>query len=67
MAQESQIAQLEALFSSPDQFEDTAQLATSGERYRVLKREEQSLWEEWERLSLEVESVESRLEELKAN
>ena len=57
---------LEALFSSPDQFEDTAQLATSGEQHRVLKREMQSLWEEWETLSLEAESIHSRLGELEA-
>ena len=64
VAHEAQIAQLEALFSSPNQFEDAAQLATSGEQYRVLKREAQSLLEEWERLSLEAERIESRLGEL---
>ena len=63
-AQEARIAQLEALFSSPDQFKDAAQLATSGEQHRVLKGETQSLWEEWERLSLEAESIDSRLGEL---
>ena len=65
-AQEASIGQLESLFSSPDQYEDAAQLATSGEQYRVLKRETQSLWEEWERLSLEAEGIDSRLGELKA-
>ena len=64
VAQEARIAQLEALFSRPDQFEDAAQLATSGEEYQVLKRETQSLWEEWERLSLEAETIRSRLGEL---
>ena len=66
VAQEARIAQLEALFSRPDQFEHAAQLATSGEQYRVLKAEAQSLWEEWERLSLEAESIDSRLGELKS-
>ena len=66
VAQEARIAQLEALFSSPDQFEDAAQLATSGEQYQVLKREAQSLWEEWEGLSLEAERIDSRLGELEA-
>ncbi len=66
VAQEAQIAQLEALFSSPDQFENTAQLASSGEQYQVLKREEQSLWEEWERLSLEASRIDGRLGELRA-
>jgi ATP-binding cassette subfamily F protein 3 len=66
VAQEAQIAQLEALFSSPDQYKDTAQLATSGEQYQVLKREAESLWEEWERLSLEAKSIDGRLAELNA-
>ena len=65
-ANEARIAQLEALFSNPGQFEDAAQLAVSGEQHRVLKRETQSLWEEWERLSLEAERIGSRLEEPKA-
>ena len=65
-AQDARIAQLEALFSSPDQFEDAAQLASSGEQYRVLKSETQSLWEEWERLSQEAEKIDSRLGESKA-
>ena len=65
VAQEAQIARLEALFSNPDRFEDAAQLATSGEQYLVLKREVRSLWEEWERLSSEAESIGSRLGELK--
>ena len=46
---EARIANLEAMFSKPAQFEDAAQLAASGERYRELKEEAQSLWEEWER------------------
>ena len=66
VAQEARIAQLEALFSSPDQFEDAAQLATSGEQYQVLKREAQSLWEEWEGLSLEAERIDIRLGELES-
>ena len=66
VGQEARITQLEALFSSPDQFEDAAQLVTSGEQYQVLKKEAQSLWEEWERLSLEAERIDSRLGELKA-
>ena len=65
-ANEARITQLEALFSSPDQFEDAAQLAVSGEQHRVLKKETQSLWEEWERLSLEAERIGSRLGEPKA-
>ena len=58
---EARIAELEALFSSPDLFDDRTQIAASGEQYRVLKEEAQSLWQEWERLSLEAENVGSKL------
>ena len=58
---ESSIADLEGMFSDPGRFQDQAQIADSAERYRLLKEEEQSLWEEWERLSLEAESVECQL------
>ncbi|MSQ40950.1 MAG: ABC transporter ATP-binding protein [Dehalococcoidia bacterium] len=64
---EARIAELEAMFSSPDQFADLAQLAVSGEQYRELKEESQSLWEEWERLSLEAERIDSRLVGLQAD
>ena len=60
-------AELEALFASPDQFADRAQLEATGERYRILKEEEQSLWDEWERLSLEAEDVDRSLVALKAD
>ncbi len=63
---EARIAELEALFSSPNLFDDRAQIAASGERYRVLKEEAQSLWQEWERLSLEAENVGSKLTGLTA-
>ena len=64
---ETQSAELEAMFADPEQSGDWAQLEASGERYRVLKGEEQSLWDEWERLSLEAEDVERRLAQLKAD
>jgi regulator of replication initiation timing len=64
---EARIAKLETLFSSPDQFDDPAQMAASGEQHRSLKEEAQSLWEEWERLSLESEGIDNRLRELKAD
>ena len=66
VAHEARLAELETLFSSPDQFEDADHLATSGEEYRVLKRETQTLWEEWESLSAEAERIDGRLGELKA-
>ena len=66
-AYEDRIAKLEAMFSNPGQFNEPAQLAASGEQYRVLKEEAKSLWEEWERLSLEAETIGGKLAELKAS
>ena len=59
-------SELEVMFANPERFDDRTQLGASGERYRVLKEEEQSLWDEWERLSLEAEDVDRMLVELKA-
>ena len=59
-------AELEAMFASPERFDDWAQLEASSERYRILKEEEQTLWDEWERLSLEAEDVDQSLVELSA-
>ena len=61
---EAHMAELETLFSRPGEFEGPEQLASAGERYRVLKEEAGSLWEEWERLSVEAESIDSKLEAL---
>ena len=63
---ESQTSELEAMFSNPELFGDRGQIEASAERYRVLKEEEQSLWDEWERLTLEAEDVERELAELQA-
>ena len=63
---ETRIAELEAMFSSPDPFGEPAQIASSAEQYRVLKEEAQSLWDEWERLTLEAEDVDSKLTDLTA-
>ena len=62
---ESVSEELEAMFSNPERFDDLSQIESSSERYRILKEEEQFLWDEWERLSLEAEDVERRLVELK--
>ena len=64
---ETRIAELEAMFSSPDLFDEPTQIVSSGEQYRVLKEEVQSLWDEWERLALETENVDSKLTALKAD
>ena len=63
---EARIAKLEVMFSKPEQFAGPAQIAASGEQYRVLKEETQSLWDEWARLSMEAEHIDSTLTELKA-
>ena len=63
---ETRMAKLEVMFSKPEQFEGPTQIASSGEQYRVLKEETQSLWDEWERLSMEAEHIDSKLTELKA-
>ena len=63
---EARIAELEAMFATPDQFDEPDQIAASGEQYRALKEETQALWEEWERLSTKAESVESELAGIKA-
>ena len=58
---EAHMAELETMFSRPGQFDGPAQLASAGEQYRELKEEAGSLWEEWERLSVEVDSIEVKL------
>ena len=64
---EAATSELEVMFADPEQFADRSQLEDTGERYRTLKAEEQSLWDEWERLSLEAEDVDRTLVALKAN
>ena len=64
---ETRLADLEAMFSSPDLFDEPAQIVSSGEQYRVLKEEVQSLWDEWERLASEAEKVDNMLTALKAD
>ena len=63
---ETRIAELEAMFSNPNLFDEPTQIASAAEQYRVLKEEVQSLWDEWERLTLEAEDVDSKLTALKA-
>ena len=60
-------SELEIMFANPERFDDRTQLEASAERYRILKEEEQSLWDEWERLSLEAEDVDRMLVELKTS
>ena len=63
---EVRMGEMETMFARPDQFDDPTQLAASGEQYRVLKEEAESLWDEWERLSLEAEDIDRLLVGMKA-
>ena len=58
---EARIAELEAMFATPDRFDEPDQIAASGQQYRALKEETQALWEEWERLSTQAENIDSEL------
>ena len=58
---EARIAELEAMFATPDQFDEPDQIAASGKQHRVLKEETQALWEEWERLSTQAENIDGEL------
>ena len=60
----TKITKLEKKFANPEKFKDSDQLAASGELYQGLKDEEQTLMNEWERLSLEAEEVDKQLEAL---
>ncbi len=62
---EARITELETMFSQPDQSDNPAHFASAGEEYRVLKEEAESLWEEWERLTLKAENIDSKLTALK--
>ena len=63
---ESRITELETMFSQPDQSDGPAHFASAAEEYRVLKEEAGALWEEWEKLSIEAEDIDSKLAELKS-
>ena len=62
---ESRIAELEDMFSNPDRFTDSDQIASTAEQYEALKGETRALWEEWERLCLKAEAIEGKLTALK--
>ena len=61
---EARIAELEAMFATPDRFDEPDQIAASGKQYRALKEETQALWEEWERLSTQAEHIDGELAEM---
>ena len=53
------------MFANPERFDDAEQIAVKAEQYQALKDETHSLWEEWERLSLKAEALDSQLAALK--
>ena len=59
---EDRIAELEAMFSDPNLYNDPEQTISSTKEYRALKNETTSLWQKWERLAAEAEAIEERLE-----
>ncbi len=63
---ETRIAELENMFSSPGQFDGPDELVSTGEQYTMLKQETESLWKEWETLSLLAEDIDSQLVGLNA-
>jgi ATP-binding cassette subfamily F protein 3 len=60
---ESRFNELERQFSSEEHYQDNAQVVDSIEQHRVLKKQINSLSEEWEQLSLEAERLKSEFEE----
>ena len=58
---ESRISELDEAFSNPELYNDPDRIAASGREYRVLKKEVETLWSEWERLSLEADKVDNQL------
>ena len=62
---EKSIASLEKMFSRPDQFAHHDQLIATGDQYTALKKEVESLWEEWETLTQAAEAIATQLQQLK--
>ncbi len=58
---EARISELDAAFSRPELYDDPNRIAASGKEYRALKAEVESLWGEWEKLSVEAERVDGEL------
>ena len=58
---EARISELDEAFSSPEMYDDPDRIAASGKEYQALKAEVESLWGEWEKLSVEAERVDGEL------
>ncbi|MBM2824930.1 MAG: transporter related protein [Dehalococcoidales bacterium] len=59
---ESQLAEIEALFASPEHYRDGSQVVSTIEKHRLLKEEIRLLAEEWENLSLAAEKLDKERE-----
>lgn len=60
---ETELLEIEASFSSPEFYSNSAQVQTSMEKHHQLKVDIQRLTEEWEQLSLDSERVKREMEE----
>ena len=63
---EARISELDEAFSNPELYDDPGRIAASGKEYRALKEEVETLWGEWERLSVEAGEIEGALAGLNA-
>ena len=63
---EARIAELEAMFGSPDLYDEPDRIAELGREYRESKAEVERLWSEWEKLSSQTEEVNHELTALNA-
>ncbi len=61
---EARIAELDTIFADSQLYDDPDRVATLGKQYRTLKTEAEALWEEWERLSLDAETIDADLARL---
>ena len=62
---EARIAELDTIFADSQLYDDPDRVATLGKQYRTLKTEAEALWEEWERLSLDAETIDADLARLR--
>jgi ATP-binding cassette, subfamily F, member 3 len=63
---DAQITRMEKLFSDPEQISDPTGLAELGKQYETVKNDSQTLWKQWEQLSLDAQRVETQLKDIGA-
>jgi ATP-binding cassette subfamily F protein 3 len=59
---ETQVAELQGLFSNPKYYGDAGQIADFSEEYRLINEEIHALIEEWDQLSTESERINKEIE-----